>query len=105
MRFSVEDKIVQTYHIWFTENEVEVLQRFCQPEAFHTVILLWWCLRDVSNCSIGKLRLSMGADCLEHLPCNILILRLARDSVHIKYRLDRFGPENVPSVTNLAEWT
>jgi hypothetical protein len=54
MRLGIENKIVRAYFVRFAKYEVEVLECFCQPETFHTVVLVDRRLQDVSDRSVYK---------------------------------------------------
>jgi len=84
MRFGVEDKFIQTDDVMVTENKVEVFERFGQPKALHTVILFWWRIHNIPKGCVAKLCPRMSLNCLEHVPCHILIFDFARQSEHVK---------------------
>jgi hypothetical protein len=97
MSFGIEDELVQTYLVRVGEDEIEVFQRFSQPEAFHAVVSLHWRFHHVTYCGVAEVCLGVVADCLPHLPSNVLVLRIARDPVHVEYRFYCLRSENLYS--------
>lgn len=84
MSLRVKYVIVEADESRLTEDQVEVLQCLCHPEALTLIRLLshlsfWYC--DIGDCGVGELGKRCIVDRFEHAPRSILKDRVASDAI------------------------
>ena len=73
--------MIQIHDVRLAEDQIEILQRLRHPEALHPIALRRIGYGDVVQRRVGKLRLAILDDRVEHLPSYVLQRGVARDSV------------------------
>lgn len=95
MRLSVKHPLIQTQDIRLAEQQIEILQRFSQPEAFLRIILHRRGTRDVVDGRVAELRVRVFLDRLEHGPARIAVVGVPCYAVEVEDRFYGFGAGRV----------
>ena len=66
MRLRVKHIFVQTHNPRLTENQIEILQCLCRPEALYTILFRGLTHRDVFELRVGEFGRGVFLDGLEH---------------------------------------
>lgn len=90
MRLGIQYPLVKAYNIGFGIQQVEVLERFGEPETLHRVVFVRTGQEDTADGAMAGLGLRRCDDGLEHLPTFLLPGGIARDAVHVPHGFDSF---------------
>ncbi len=91
MSLSIQDPLVQTNSVRRRIQQVEVLERFRQPETLHFVDLRRLLDGDVAESRVAEFSRRVLDDGLEHLPAFVLPAAVTRNAIHVPHGFDRFG--------------
>ena len=75
------DPFVQVDNVPVAEDEIEVFESFCEPEALHAISLPKWSLTDINNGCMSNVCSRSLFDILEHAPGHVSQLYVASDAV------------------------
>ena len=78
----LQDIFIQTDQAWLAKQQVEVFQRFREPETLHLIEVLRDGIHHVADCGVSQGRPGVGGDGFEHLPAAFEIVRVTGDAVH-----------------------
>lgn len=82
--------LVQRHLLRWTENEVEVLQRFGHEVARHVIRHALRCIHHIGQCRVRELSLAVLLDRLHDAPRILLILDVARGPVQNEQAFNSF---------------
>lgn len=91
MRLSIQHPFIQAHDAFLRKKEVEVFQRFGEPETLHAIAQLGRRLGHIVNGRVAKLGRRVCNDGLEHAPPGVAPVGGAGNAVHVPYRFYGFG--------------
>ena len=90
MTLCIKHPLIQIHDMRLCKEQVIILERFAQPEAFHLILELGLLFHDVVNGTVGNFGACSADGSFEHFPTFIHPTAVASDAVHVEYGFNGF---------------